>query len=63
MKRNLPSLFFSTGIEGKSAHEIPCANSDCVLSFCINEKLRQTTIKSTGNQEETKRRKDGNGFK
>lgn len=62
MKRNLSSLFLSTGIEGKSAHEIPCANSDCVLSFCINEKLRQT-VKSTENQEETKRRKDGNGFK
>lgn len=62
MKRNLSSLFLSTGIEGKSAHEIPCANSDCVLSCCINEKLRQT-VKSTENQEETKRRKDGNGFK
>ena len=62
MKRNLSSLFLSTGIEGKSAHEIPCADSDCVLSFCINEKLRKT-VKSTENQEETKRRKDGNGFK
>lgn len=63
MKRNLSSLFVSTGTERKSAHEIPCANPDCVLSFCINEKLGQTSLKSKDNQEETKRRKDGNGFK